>query len=127
MERLYAVKQINEAVSADLAGFEVRLAADDPTVAAPLAPLKTRIFAQRLAPYGRSLVGERRLVLQNDQPCEALLVEGVWVTRQGDRCWMFYAANDFSTAAYGICVAVAHHPLGPYRKLPGPILGSSRD
>lgn len=89
--------------------------------------MTTPIHAQRLAPDGRSLVGEERLVLANDLDWEGHLVEGPFVTRQNGRYWMFYAGNDFSTPAYGIGVAVADHPLGPYRKRPKPLLKSARE
>jgi hypothetical protein len=39
---------------------------------------------------------------------------------------MFYAGNDFSTPAYGIGVAVADHPFGPYTKRKTPLLQSNR-
>ncbi|HEX2210849.1 MAG TPA: family 43 glycosylhydrolase, partial [Longimicrobium sp.] len=62
-----------------------------------------------------------------DQPWEAHLIEGVWVARHGGRYYAFYAANDFSTARYGIGVAVADAPLGPYRKRPEPLLRSTAE
>jgi arabinan endo-1,5-alpha-L-arabinosidase len=40
---------------------------------------------------------------------------------------MFYAGNDFSTPAYGIGVAVADGPFGPYEKQPEPLLKSRPD
>jgi hypothetical protein len=91
-----------------------------------LDAMKTPIFAQRLSEDGTSLLGERTIVLANDQDWEGHLIEGPWVTRQQDRYWIFYAGNDFSTPAYGIGVAVADHPLGPYVKQPEPLLRSTR-
>ena len=44
------------------------------------------------------------------------MIEGPFVTLQDGRYWLFYAGNDFSTPSYGIGVAVADHPLGPYTK-----------
>ncbi|WP_155647716.1 family 43 glycosylhydrolase, partial [Erythrobacter donghaensis] len=64
------------------------------------------------------------IVLTNDQEWEGHLIEGPWVTLQEGRYWMFYAGNDFGTPAYGIGVAVADHPLGPYVKQEGPLLKS---
>jgi hypothetical protein len=64
-------------------------------------------------------------VLQNDQPWEAHLIEGIWVTRRGGKHYLFYAGNDFSTARYGIGVGVADAPLGPYRKMAQPLLRST--
>jgi hypothetical protein len=96
-------------------------------VAAVLHAMRTPIWAQRLTPDGRGLAGERTLVLENDQEWEAHLIEGVWVARHGGRNYLFYAGNDFSTADYGIGVAVADSPLGPYRKQPQPLLRSTAE
>jgi hypothetical protein len=49
------------------------------------------------------------------------------VTRQNGRYWLFYAGNDFSTPAYGIGVAVADHPIGPYTKQGAPLLRSTNE
>jgi hypothetical protein len=49
------------------------------------------------------------------------------VTRQDGRYCLFYAGNDFSTPSYGIGVAVADHPLGPYSKQGEPLLRSTRE
>lgn len=89
--------------------------------------MRTPIHARRLAPDGRSLVGEEHLVLANDLDWEGHLIEGPFVTKQQGRYWMFYAGNDFSTPAYGIGVAVADHPFGPYEKRPEPLLKSNRE
>jgi arabinan endo-1,5-alpha-L-arabinosidase len=89
--------------------------------------LTTPIRAQRIADDGRSLLGESSLVLTNDQDWEGHLIEGPFVTLQDGRYWLFYAGNDFSTPAYGIGVAVADHPLGPYRKQEQPLLQSTRE
>jgi hypothetical protein len=91
-----------------------------------LEAMRTPIRAQRLAPDGASLIGEQRIVLVNDLDWEGHLIEGPWVTRQDGRYWIFYAGNDFCTPAYGIGVAVADHPLGPYVKQPEPLLRSTR-
>jgi arabinan endo-1,5-alpha-L-arabinosidase len=88
--------------------------------------MRTPIRAQRLAEDGASLIGEPAVVLANDLDWEGHLIEGPWVTRQEGRYWLFYAGNDFSTPAYGIGVAVADHPLGPYVKQPEPLLRSTR-
>jgi hypothetical protein len=39
---------------------------------------------------------------------------------------MFYAGNDFTNPSYGIGVAVADSPFGPYAKRPEPLLRSTR-
>ena len=91
-----------------------------------LDAMRTPIRAQRLSEDGASLVGEPTIVLSNDLDWEGHLIEGPWVTRQQGRYWLFYAGNDFCTPAYGIGVAVADHPLGPYQKQPEPLLQSTR-
>ncbi|MBV9932235.1 MAG: family 43 glycosylhydrolase [Alphaproteobacteria bacterium] len=88
--------------------------------------MRTPIHAQRLSPDGETLVEDSAVVLANDLDWEGHLIEGPWVTRQAGRYWLFYAGNDFATPAYGIGVAVADHPLGPYVKQPEPLLKSTR-
>ena len=90
-----------------------------------LEAMSTPIYAQRLDDDG-NLVGEDAIVLTNDQEWEGHLIEGPWVTCQQGRYWIFYAGNDFGTPAYGIGVAVADHPLGPYVKQTEPLLKSSK-
>jgi arabinan endo-1,5-alpha-L-arabinosidase len=92
-----------------------------------LEAMTTPIRAQRIADDGRSLVGESALVLSNDLDWEGHLIEGPFVTLQNGRYWLFYAGNDFSTPSYGIGVAVADHPLGPYAKQGEPLLRSTRE
>jgi hypothetical protein len=87
--------------------------------------MRTPVHVRRLAPDGRSLVGEEKVVLANDQDWEGHLIEGPYVTYQQGRYWLFYAGNDFSTPAYGIGVAVADYPLGPYVKQDEPLLKSA--
>jgi arabinan endo-1,5-alpha-L-arabinosidase len=89
--------------------------------------MSTPLRAQRIAADGRSLVGEDRIVLTNDLDWEGHLIEGPFVTRQNGRYWLFYAGNDFATPSYGIGVAVADHPLGPYAKQGDALLRSTRE
>jgi hypothetical protein len=125
MEQFFALQPLIEAAAEDLAAFEGRLTGEARLQIGET--LRTRVYAQPLAADGSALVGDRRLVLQNDQPWEAHLIEGVWVTKADGRWFMFYAGNDFSTPQYGIGAAVADSPLGPYRKLEAPLLGSSAE
>jgi hypothetical protein len=136
MERFFIQQPLVEAVTDDFAAVRDRLLAllarepDDgvrQAIRGVLDAMRTPVWAQRLAPDGLSLEGERTLVLENDQPWEAHLIEGIWVARHGGRNYLFYAGNDFSTARYGIGVAVADAPLGPYRKLPEPLLRSTAE
>jgi arabinan endo-1,5-alpha-L-arabinosidase len=92
-----------------------------------LEAMSTPIRAQRIAADGRSLIGEDKVVLTNDLDWEGHLIEGPFVTRQEGRYWLLYAGNDFATPSYGIGVAVADHPLGPYTKQGEPLLKSTRE
>jgi hypothetical protein len=136
MERFFVQQLLVEAVTDDFAGVRIRLAAllareadtrVRQAIRRVLRAMRTPVWAQRLAPDGLSLQGERTLVLENDLEWEAHLIEGVWITRCGGKHYLFYAGNDFSTARYGIGVAVADSPLGPYRKLPAPLLRSTAE
>ncbi len=92
-----------------------------------LEAMTTPIRGQRISNDGRALIGTSRIVLANDLDWEGHLIEGPFVTRQEGRYWLFYAGNDFSTPSYGIGVAVADHPLGPYTKQGEPLLRSRRE
>ena len=88
--------------------------------------MRTPVLAQRLSDDGSSLTGSPVTVIANDLDWEGHLVEGPFVWKQEDRYFLFYAANDFTDPAYGIGVAVADHPLGPYRKNQNALLSSSQ-
>jgi arabinan endo-1,5-alpha-L-arabinosidase len=90
-----------------------------------LEALRTPMFGQRLDVAAQCLVGERHQVLTNDREWEAHVIEGVWVLPYCGKYYMFYAGNDFSTAQYGIGVAVANTPVGPFHKQPTAFLGST--
>ncbi|HEX8364950.1 MAG TPA: glycoside hydrolase family 43 protein [Allosphingosinicella sp.] len=125
MERFFLMQPLIEAALGSWP--RVRAALDlCPEAGDIVAAMRTPILAQRLARDGLSLLGEPAEVLANDLDWEGHLIEGPWVTRQAGRYWLFYAGNDFSTPAYGIGVAVADHPLGPYRKQEKPLLKSTR-
>ncbi len=129
MRRFLVHGPLIEAVTDDLPGFKARLQAAGAAAApaaAIAASLRTPVYAQRVSEDGRSLVGEPTLVLENDQLWEAHLIEGSWIWREAGRSYFFYSGNDFATPQYGIGVAVADHPLGPYRKAGAPLLRSSR-
>jgi hypothetical protein len=78
--------------------------------------MKTPMFAQALSADGSSLIGERTKIIENDLEWEAHLIEGMWVTKQNNQYYLFYAGNDFSTSQYGIGVAMAKSLMGPYKK-----------
>src|SRR5206468_12265072 len=108
MAQFFALQLLIEAAAADVASFELRLAEamatagpdDRRLMAQALEALRTRIYAQRLSPDTRRLEGEPVVILQNDLPWEGHLIEGVWITRDAGRYYLFYAGNDFSTAHY---------------------------
>ena len=114
-------------IEAALANWRrVRVALDEFGLAEEItAAMSTPVRGQRIAADGRSLIGESRIVLSNDLDWEGHLIEGPFVVRQDGRYWLFYAGNDFSTPSYGIGVAVADHPLGPYCKQGEPLLRST--
>jgi hypothetical protein len=126
MERFFLMQPLIEAALANWARVRQALVAYG-LAGAIVEAMTTPIRGQRLADDGRSLVGENRIVLTNDLDWEGHLIEGPFVTIQNGRYWMFYAGNDFSTPAYGIGVAVADHPLGPYTKQGEPLLKSTRE
>lgn len=136
MERFFAQQVLVEAVTSAFAAFRERLdklpdrqsaRSAGEQVRAVLQGLRTPVYAQRLSSDGLNLVGERVKIIENDLAWEAHLIEGVWVTGHRERYYLFYAGNDFSTAGYGIGVAIADSPLGPYRKMPEPLLRSTNE
>ena len=126
MVRFFLMQPLIEAALANWARVRSTLV-EFGLASAILDAMTTPIRAQRLAPDGKSLEGEDRIVLTNDLDWEGHLIEGPFVTRHNDRYWLFYAGNDFSTPSYGIGVAVADHPLGPYVKQGEPLLKSTRE
>lgn len=126
MVRFFVMHPLIEAALANWT--KVRAALVDFGLApAILEAMTTPIRGRRIAEDGRSLIGESKTVLTNDLDWEGHLIEGPFVTRQQGRYWLFYAGNDFSTPSYGIGVAVADHPLGPYAKQGEPLLRSTRE
>ncbi len=136
MERFFVQQVLVEATLSDFLGFQEQLAglqsrqSDASTQSAigdVLRLMRTPVYGQRLAPDGSSLLGEKTAVLENDQEWEGHLVEGVWVAQHDGKYYLLYSGNDFSTVEYGIGVAVADAPLGPYRKVDEPLLRSTAD
>ncbi len=84
------------------------------------------IVIRELAPDGVSFVGEPHLLLAADQGWEGGLVEAPAMVAHEGRYYLFYSANDWATAGYGIGYAVCDTPLGPCAKPgQGPWLGST--
>ena len=127
MTRFFVMQPLIEAALDNWQKVKATLAEFGLGAATIVEAMTTPVRGQRIAEDGRSLVGENKIVLANDQDWEGHLIEGPFVTYQQGRYWLFYAGNDFSTPAYGIGVAVADHPLGPYTKQPEPLLKSTRE
>jgi arabinan endo-1,5-alpha-L-arabinosidase len=125
MERFFLMQPLIAAVLSNWARVQTTLS-ELSEAEAILVAMRTPIHARRLDEDGTGFVGGELLVLVNDQEWEGHLIEGPWVTRQNGRYYLFYAGNDFATPAYGIGVAVADHPLGPYFKQRSPLLKSTR-
>ena len=127
MEQFFLQQPMIEAVTGDFAAFRARLTEHGEAAEAEpiLSAMRTRIYAQPVAPDGSALLGEPTLVLENDQAWEAHLIEGAWIFEAGGHHHLLYAGNDFSTPDYGIGAAVAEGPLGPYRKQDQPLLRST--
>ncbi|HET8749944.1 MAG TPA: glycoside hydrolase family 43 protein [Sphingomicrobium sp.] len=126
MVRFFLMHPLIEAALANWAKVKQALL-DFGVAPAIVAAMTTPIRGQRLTEDGRSLIGESTIVLTNDLDWEGHLIEGPFVTRQQGLYWLFYAGNDFCTPSYGIGVAVADHPLGPYVKQGAPLLKSTRE
>ena len=126
MVRFFVMQPIIEAALANWERVKSALV-EFGLASAILDAMTTPIRAQRIAADGHSLLGEDRIVLSNDLDWEGHLIEGPFVTLQEGRYWLFYAGNDFSTPHYGIGVAVADHPLGPYTKQGEPLLRSTSE
>jgi len=124
MERFFLMGTLIEAVL-DVWEHAKSVLSEIPEAAMIVDAMTTPIHAQRIGDDGE-LIGTDSLVLANDLAWEGHLIEGPWVTRQEGRYWLFYAGNDFGTPAYGIGVAVADHPLGPYVKQVEPLLKTTR-
>ncbi|QIK79135.1 family 43 glycosylhydrolase [Sphingomonas piscis] len=126
MERFFLVGTL---IDAALDNWErvQQVLRDTGIAGAILDAMTTPVHGQRLSDDGESLVGDPVTVLTNDLSWEGHLIEGPFVTRQDGRYYMFYAGNDFGTPAYGIGVAVADDPLGPYTKRTLPLLQSTRE
>ncbi|HEY8434709.1 MAG TPA: family 43 glycosylhydrolase [Sphingomicrobium sp.] len=127
MTRFFVMQPIIETALANWAQVRKTLGEFGLAATTIVDALTTPLRAQCIAEDGRSLEGENSLVLTNDQDWEGHLIEGPFVTFQEGRYWLFYAGNDFSTPAYGIGVAVADHPLGPYQKQGQPLLRSTQE
>lgn len=61
-----------------------------------------------------------QLCVSASVPWEATVNEGPMVIKRAGKYYLFYSGNYAHTADYGVGVAVADHPLGPWTKQPAP-------
>lgn len=87
----------------------------------------TPIKIQELAADGLSVVGSPTTILTNTLGWEGALVEGPWMIERGGTFYLFYSGNGYASPSYGVGVARADSPLGPFTKASGPILTSKGD
>jgi beta-xylosidase len=82
----------------------------------------TFIRTARLSEDGMGLEGETTDVLQQDQPWEAMLVEGPVVWEHEGRFHLFYSGNGYWSEEYAVGHAVGDSPTGPFIKDPEPVV-----
>ncbi|MHB1890362.1 MAG: glycoside hydrolase family 43 protein [Acidimicrobiales bacterium] len=98
----------------------------DPTSYWPGPSRITKIWAQRLGPHGRHLLGEPHQVFRPDQAWQGTIVEAPQMVLVQGRYWLFFSANWFNQPAYGIGVASCAGPIGPCENTSSaPWLGSN--
>lgn len=85
----------------------------------------TWVSVQELGPDGTELVGEPLKLIKQDLPWEGHLIEAPFVWESDGIFHLFYSANDFGSADYGVGHATATSPIGPFTKTPDPILVSN--
>jgi beta-xylosidase len=78
-----------------------------------------RIWSQRLADDGLSLVGPRARLLTKDLGWEGTIIEGPAMLREEGRYYLFYSANDYESDRYSVGYATCAGPVGPCTKSPG--------
>ncbi|HUS66901.1 MAG TPA: glycoside hydrolase family 43 protein [Kofleriaceae bacterium] len=84
------------------------------------------LYARKLTPDGLALSpehGER--VLSATLDWEHDVVEAPWVVRRGDTYFLFYSGGAYCNATYAVGVARGPTPLGPFEKLPAPLVASA--
>lgn len=87
----------------------------------------TPIKIQELAADGLSVLGSATTILTNTLGWEGALVEGPWMVEHGGKFYLFYSGNGYASPSYGVGVARADSPIGPFEKASAPILTSKGD
>jgi hypothetical protein len=86
---------------------------------------RAALRARRLAADGLSLTGPVATLLGVDQPWEGRTVEGPTMAAADGSFVLLYSANRWDSSRYAVGAARCDTPLGPCRKLPGPVLATS--
>ena len=86
---------------------------------------RTVIYGRELRADGIGFVGPRHHLLQNTLPWEGDVVEAPWIQRRGKYYVMFYSGFRYCDRTYGVGVARATSPLGPFTKRSAPIVHSN--
>jgi beta-xylosidase len=84
----------------------------------------TPIEIQELAADGLSRLGSATTLITNTLSWEGPLVEGPWMVEHAGEFFLFYSGNGYASSSYGVGVAKASSPLGPFTKKGAPILSS---
>ena len=82
---------------------------------------ESHLYGVQLAADLLSTVGEPVLLTQPDVPWETVSGdyrwnEGPYVVEHDGRYYLYYSGNYYASKEYSVGVAVADHPLGPYKK-----------
>ena len=99
----------------------------NPYVAGPDQNGTTGIYSQGLSADGRDLIGQPAKILVPGQPWEGTIVEAPDMVEAWGTYWLFFSANWYYSASYGIGVAACETPFGPCSDVsPKPFIGSNR-
>lgn len=82
----------------------------------------------RIAPLsadGKTLAGNAKNLIKQDQPWEGNLVEGPSFVENNGKIHLFYSANSYGGDKYAVGHAIADTPDGTYTKDPEPVLTSN--
>lgn len=86
---------------------------------------RTIIYGQELTADGVHVTGGRHRLIQNTLAWEGDVVEAPWVEHRGNYYYLFYSGFRYCNDTYGVGVARARSPLGPFHKRSAPILHSN--
>ena len=99
----------------------------NPYAAGPDQNGNTGIYSQGLSADGRELIGQPVKILGPGQPWEGTIVEAPDMVEAWGTYWLFFSANWYYSASYGIGVAACETPYGPCSDVsPKPFIGSNR-